>query len=592
MNLRCYQQKAKDAVMEAFVDHGTTLIVIPTGGGKTIVAAHIAKEMLAKGRVMVMVHREELLRQAQQKFLRIIGIEPDIEKAEYWSKEDSIHGKPPIVIASVQTLNSGEADKKRLHRFDPAEFSLLWIDEFHHAPAATWLRCLNHFKQNPELRVLGVTATPDRADERGLAEVCDHVAFNYQLNDIISDGYLVPIRQRRVTIKGLEFARIKTVGEDFDQQELEAVMLAEEPLHGIVQATIETACDLEIGFLQTIRDEPDRAEKLSQRLAGRKPKKTLIFTVSVAHAERISEIINRWLPKHAAAISGGTPGDIRQRTLGEFHDGQIQFLCNCAIALEGFDEPGIELVSMARPTKSRTIYAQAAGRGTRPAAIIADQLGELNTAEARRKLIAQSLKPWITLLDFVGNSGKHKLICSADILGVSRPQSVVERAAQMAEDGDVDMVEALAAAEVEDERVQAATALEEEMEAERADASDEECVVAAARRRMVVATASYSVHSVSPFAQHDREPDARHEDRATPNQIEALRQLEISPRTSSAYTRRQAGAVIESLRSKRCSIRQRWALLKSGYLAQEIDRMNFQDAMTALDKAKQEALSQ
>ena len=98
-----------------------------------------------------------------------------------------------------------------------------------------------------------MTATPDRADERGLAEVCDHVAFDYELSDIIRDGFLVSIRQRRVFIEGLEFAKIHTVSGDLDQQELEAAMLAECPLHGTVHATIETACGLEIGYLETVR---------------------------------------------------------------------------------------------------------------------------------------------------------------------------------------------------------------------------------------------------------------------------------------------------------------------------------------------------
>jgi superfamily II DNA or RNA helicase len=587
MDLRHYQQQAVDAVLGAFDQgHQTTLVVIPTGGGKTVMAAHIAKAMIEKGRVMVLVHREELLQQAAQKFRRIAGIHPAIEKAESFSPEEGLHGKPPIVIGSVQTLNSGDEEARRLHRFDPAEFSFLWVDEAHHAVAPTWRRCLEHFRQNPDIRILLTTATPDRADERGLAELCDHVAFDYELSDIIRDGYLVPIRQRRVFIEGLEFTKIHTVGGDFDQHELEAAMLAEQPLHGIVHATIETACGLEIGYLETIRDRSDRQQQIQNRLAGRPPRKALMFAVSVSHAERSAEILNRWIPYSARAISGSTPPEERRRLIAAYAAGEFCFLCNCDIAREGFDEPSIELVIMARPTKSRTVYAQAIGRGTRPAAEIADELGKFPDAESRRKLIAGSSKKHVEILDFVGNSGRHKLVCTADLLGTAKPDSIVERAAELATADGIDMSEALLQAEDEDNRARAAQAAMEELEAEEADARDEAQVIAAARRRMLVATASYRTEHVSAFDQADRGPVTHNPNGATPKQIDFLRKLGVPADTAASYGRRQASAVIDDLKSRRCTEGQAWALRRHGYTKEEIEAMNFDAASKAIDEAR------
>jgi superfamily II DNA or RNA helicase len=588
MKLREYQSQAVDAVMSAF-NSGTqtTLVVASTGTGKTLIFGHIAKSMLQRGRVMVLVHRQELLTQAAEKIRRITGIEPGIEKAEQFSAEDSVYGKPPIVIASVQSLNSGDDELRRLHRFDPSEFSLCVLDEAHHGVAGSFRRCIDHFKTNEDCRVLLVTATPDRADERGLAEICQHVAFDYELNHAIGDGYLVPIHQRRVRIDGLEFARIRTVAGDFDQGELEAAMLAEKPLHGVVHATIEQACRFEIGYLETIRDDANRVGTLAARLGEMQPRKTLLFTVSVSHAERVAEIINRWIPDSAVAISGKTPKQDRENIIADFASGRIRFLANCAVALEGFDEPSIELVAMARPTKSRTIYAQALGRATRPAEAVAHLLGELATADERRAAIRESAKPKCEILDFSGNSGRHKLICAADILGTAKPDCIIERAAELSDESDIDTSEAIERAEQEFDRAREATALLEEIEADAADAVDERRVTAEAARRLnVVATAQYSINNVNAFDQSQMEPPSPSSDGPSPKQIDALANLGVAAATAANYSRRQASAVIQNLRATRCTNRQAFALRRHGFDEAEIKAMNFDAAMKALDEAR------
>lgn len=585
MKPRAYQTQRIDEVLAAFAEgHRVVLLVAATGSGKTIIAAHIAKAFLEKGRVMVLAHRDELLRQAEKKFTDICGVMPSIEKAAEFSPEDSMHGKPQIVVSSVQTHNSG-GEIKRMTRFDPLEFSLLWIDEAHRSVSETYIRCIEHYRQNPDLCVLLVTATPDRADKRGLKEICDKAVTKYEITDAIQDGYLVPVRQRRVTIEGLDFAKIATVGGDFDAQELEAAMLIEKPLHGTAHATIESACQIEVGYLETIRDDPARTHKLAERMADKRPLRTVVFCTSVSHSERMAEIIERWLPKSSACISGNTDASERARVLRAFRKGEISFLINCMLLTEGWDEAGVEMISIARPTKSRVLYSQMVGRGTRPEDIIARDLGELETPAERRSLIQKSGKPWITILDFVGNSGKHKLICTADILGTARPIEVVERATELAED-DCDMMETLERAQRDIDREQDAEATLAEIEAEKMDIIEEVRVSAAARRRMnVVATANYSVRNVSAF---EGQPEAEqiNTNLASPAQQGFLIKLGVSPETASGYSRRQASAVIEKLKETRCTTAQGWALKRAGYGEGEIQGMNFDAASAAIDAHK------
>lgn len=586
MNLRGYQQQLVGSALAAFAaGEGATLIVAATGTGKTICFAHIASEFVRRGRVMVLVHRKELLDQAVRKLTAVAGIMPDVEKAERFSDEDGMHGKPPIVVASVQTLNSGGDDLRRMHRFDPSEFSLVICDEVHHGIADSWLRVIRYFQGgNPDLKLLGVTATPDRADGRGLAELIGHVAGVYDLPDAIRDGYLVPIRQRRVRIDGLEFSKIHTVAGDFDQGELEAAMLAERPLHGVVHASIEQACGLEIGFLETIRDQENRANLLRRRMGDKPPLKSLIFTVSVAHAERMAEILNRWIPGCAESVSGATPEDEREAILRRFARGETSFLANCAVALEGFDEPSIAMVIMARPTKSRTIYAQAVGRGTRPSDSVAHELGLHNEPEVRRKTIADSDKPRLVVLDFTGNCGRHKLVCAADLLGTAKPLDQIERAKELIDEGETDVEEAIEQAGREAELERQAREICEEIESDGNDASDERRVCAEAMRRLnVVATAQYSIRQVSAFDHSDIEAPSASEDQATPKQVDALVALGVPAQTAAGYSRRQAGVVIGKLRETRCSTRQAWALRRRGFSEDEIQKMNFPMASEALD---------
>lgn len=388
---------------------------MPTGTGKTVCFAHIAKQ--SNARVMVIAHREELVQQAADKIRTVSGMSPDIEMAEY--KAGRMY-KAPVVVASVQTLCAPMGNADRMSKFNPAEFDMLVIDEAHHATANSYRRIIDHFSSNKTLRTVGFTATPDRADKAALGMVFESVAYQYEILAAISDGWLVPIETQQVMVKGLDFSHVKTIAGDLNQGELSTIMEQEKVLHGVVTPTIEIA----------------------------KGRKTLVFASSVAHAERMSEIFNRH-GLRSAIVHGGTFKDERRRILRAYADGNIQVLCNCGVAVEGFDCPTIEVVAIARPTKSRALYTQMVGRGTR---VLPNVVDGLPTAGDRRGAIAASKKPSVLIVDFTGNSGRHKLVSAADILGGKYDEDTIAEAKErIAESGKpADVIEELerAAAEI------------------------------------------------------------------------------------------------------------------------------------------------
>lgn len=383
--LRPYQVAALAGVRQALAIALSTVLVLATGCGKTVCFAELARETVARGkRVLVLAHRSELLKQARSK-LTDVGVDARIEKAEQRA------GNAPVVVASVQSLTA-----KRLVQFDARQFGLVVVDEGHHALAPSYRAVLEHFAGVP---VLGVTATPDRADGKALGEVFSSVAYRYDLREAIRDKWLAPIRARRVVVQGLDLSSVKTRAGDLAQDELAAIMADEGVMQGVASSLFDQAGD----------------------------RKTIAFCVDVAGAHGLAEMLNRWRPGCARAIDGSADEFVREQLLVDFAAGEFQFLCNCALYLEGFDEPTITCVVIARPTKSRALYTQMVGRGTRLSPGKSDCL----------------------VLDMVGNSGRHKLVGPIDALAPGAvSEDVYGEASTLLEAGDCELEEVLAEADV------------------------------------------------------------------------------------------------------------------------------------------------
>ena len=391
MQLRPYQQQAVENIELCLQKHGSTLCVLPTGCGKTIVFSEVIRRN--PGRSILLTHREELLWQGKEKLEILMPHEEvAVEMAEF--KANAMMGMmPKVVVASVASLH-----QKRLEKFKPDMFDLVVVDEAHHSRESEktmYGRIFAHFKKNPRVKILGVTATPDRHDGRALGNIFESVAMDYSLANAINDGYLVGIEQSMVTITSLDLTTVGTYMGDLAAGSLDEVMSTERNLLGVAYPTLE--------------------------LAGNR--KTLIFTAGVHQAHRLADILNREKPNSARAIDGNMSSNHRRETMQDYADGVFQFLVNCNIATEGFDSPAVACVVMARPTKSRPLYSQMLGRGTRILPGVIEGMTEdgdrfqLETPEERKAAIAGSGKPKLLVIDFTGNSGRHRLVHPADVLG-------------------------------------------------------------------------------------------------------------------------------------------------------------------------------
>lgn len=459
MILRGYQHDALAGIFKAWKEGKRSIIlVMPTGTGKTVVFAALIRRCFPK-RVMVVAHRQELIDQAADKISRLTGFRVEIEMGERRAQQssDMFHKTAaPVVVASIQTLTAGGDGCGRMGKFDPMNFDYVIIDEVHHAPSDSYLKMIQYFSVNPNIKFLGVTATPNRTDDKALGKLFECVAFDYEIAEAIQDGYLVPIEQMFVTVGSIDFTNVRTTAGDLNGADVDAVMSSEKNLHPVANATMDA-----------IRD-------------GRRG---LGFASSIHHAYVLANIMNRHRPGMAAAVSGKTDRVERAQIVSDFAKGKLQFMWNCGVFTEGFDDSGIQVVAMARPTKSTTLYMQMIGRGTRPHEDIAHSLNKINIDVMRRAHIAASKKPSCLVLDFVGNSGKHKLINSFDVLGGDYSYEAKQKAIQftMRFGKPVRIVEKI--------REQ-----EEEIAKIKQRQLDEE-----ARKAKLVAKVTYSMRKVDPF---------------------------------------------------------------------------------------------
>ncbi len=322
MELRPYQQAALTAVLDEW-DRGVdkTLLVLPTGTGKTIVFSAVAEEAVKHGgRVLILAHRGELLDQAADKLRKATGLVSALEKAE----SSCLGSWYRVAVGSVQSLQR----QSRLDRFSPDYFSTIIIDEAHHCLSDSYQRVLSHFKS---AHVLGVTATPDRGDMRNLGQYFETLAYEYTLPQAIRDGYLTPIKALTVPLR-LDLSSVGVQNGDFKAGDL------------------GTALD---PYLDAIADE------MLKNCADRK---TVVFLPLVKTSKKFRDILNA-KGFRAAEVNGES--DNRAEILRGFEAGKYNVLCNSMLLTEGWDCPSVDCVIVLRPTKVRSLYSQMVGRGTR-----------------------------------------------------------------------------------------------------------------------------------------------------------------------------------------------------------------------------------
>jgi superfamily II DNA or RNA helicase len=298
--LRPYQIECLQAIQDSIVDgeRRKIFIKLATGAGKTFLFAHLPIILNVK-RTLVLAHREELLLQAQKTF-RSLGIEAELEQGNNVSSDSC-----PVVVASVQTLSNG-----RLSKFNSDEFDLIICDECHHCPNDSYENIIDYFDLAD---VVGVTATPDRLDEKSLLSVfTDGMVFDMSADDLIDEGYLAP--------------------------------------YDLINCNVYSVEDC----TQILNIYKKEANGL----------KTIIFCKDVLHSISVANtFVNAEIK--ATAIYGKMKQEDRAEAIKQFASGEITVLANCLCLTEGFDEPSIQCVIIARKTESTAMVSQMIGRGLR-----------------------------------------------------------------------------------------------------------------------------------------------------------------------------------------------------------------------------------
>lgn len=394
LQMRPYQQAAREAIHAEWNDgRRRTLLVLPTGTGKTIVFAAVTEDQVRSGsRVLVLAHRGELLEQAADKIKRSTGLASAVEKAE----QTCLDSWCRVVVGSVQSLQR----PARLEQFPADYFGTIIIDEAHHAITDGYQRVLEHF---PEANVLGVTATPDRGDMRNLGEVFDSLAYEYKLTQAIREGYLCPILAQTIPLQ-LDISQVTLSGGDFAVGGLGTAL---DPYLEQIASEMQTAC------------------------AGRK---TVVFLPLIKTSQKFRDILNS-KGFRAAEVNGQS--EDRAEILSDFSNGKYNVLCNSMLLTEGWDCPSVDCIVVLRPTKVRSLYSQMVGRGTR--------------------LSPETGKKDLLLLDFLWLTERHELCRPADIICENREVSrkMTENLAQAGCPEDIEQAAEQASADVVAQREEA-----------------------------------------------------------------------------------------------------------------------------------------
>jgi ATP-dependent helicase IRC3 len=326
VQLREYQKEAVKSVVKEFQQGSTSqLIVLPTGAGKSIIVAAVAHHF--KKKTLIIAHRQELITQMKEKILLYW---PEANIGICKAAQNEIDA--PIVIASIQSASQ----PKRLEQLKKTNIEVLIIDEAHHASADSYLKLITElgFKDSGKL-LLGVTATPARADGKGIDEIFKTTVFSRDIATMINEDYLSRVIGRKIethlSLRGL-------------------------PSH---------AGDFAVGQLSSKINVPSRNQLIVSKFQEHAHnRKAVAFCADVQHCKDLAATFNHYGFK-AAAVWGSMDKAERASALSAFNKGDIQVVTSCGILTEGFDEPTIEAIIMARPTKSRSLYIQCIGRGLR-----------------------------------------------------------------------------------------------------------------------------------------------------------------------------------------------------------------------------------
>lgn len=396
MQDRPYQGRAHTAIRKAVLE-GThnQLIQMATGTGKTVVFSQLPEKLgdVLPGKMLVLAHREELIDQA---IAKIRQVNPHLRIEKEMANNYASPSLADVVVASVSTL--GRKGNARLKRYDWTQFDKFVTDEAHHATASTYANIYEAAglaeRTTPYLH-LGVTATPNRADGAALRSVYDRITFTYGMREAIEDGWLCEPRGYRIRT----------------QTSLDGVKV--------------TAGDYNLGQLADTVNTPARNLLIvRQWMKLSQDRQTVAFTVDIEHARDLAAAFESE-GVSAQALWGDDP--LRQEKLQAHKAGEIKVLCNCGVLTEGYDDPNLGCIILARPTKSGVLFTQMVGRGTR----LQEGCGNLIEEHKKWDKLCREYEefgyrrtgfPWkedCIILDVVDSSSRSSLVTLPTLMGMS-----------------------------------------------------------------------------------------------------------------------------------------------------------------------------
>lgn len=515
--LRPYQREALRSIANAWAEgHKRTLVVLATGLGKTTIFTEVARRRAMAGRrpTLVLAHRIELVEQAAAR-LQSAGLGVQIESGERRAQPYPLTDGD-VVVATVQTLRGA-----RLESWPDDYFDTVICDEAHHAAALSYRVILDRFDRALHL---GVTATPDRGDAIAIGHVYPHLAFEYGIREGIEGGFLAPIRALTIGDSSLDLSSVRVTkqehGRDLSAEDIgKAMTMDERQLHEI-------------------------AAPIARESQGRQ---TLIFTPTVEVAHLLAATLSGYVggAHLVRSLDGQTDKATRAQVLDAFQRGEIRYLVNCALFTEGFDAPATSCVVVARPTKSRALYAQMVGRGTRLAPGKTDCL----------------------VLD-LATEGAHSLAKATDLFaGKDLPEDIereLQEAVERGEDVRVSVEEAEKRAQEREDR------LERERAAQRIVAD-----VRYRKRKIDILDPWAELGIDGPSTRESRGP------RATVGQADALTKAGIP--NAQSLSRAEASRMLDAITGRRkqglCTVKMARQLRKAGLRSD----LSFAEAREALD---------
>lgn len=328
MLLRPYQEAAVNDACNALDKHNNTIVVAPTGAGKTIMLSALVGKRFKDGKkILIIQHRDELVNQNKDKFERI---NPNITTSIVNGTVKCWDGDS--VFSMIQTISRNRNLRDRV------VFDMIVIDESHHAAADTYKKVIKVIKKdNPSVEIVGFTATPNRGDGKGLRSVFNNCAHQIEITSLIREGFLVPPKTYVIDC-GVrdQLENVTRKGNDFDMDEVEAIMNRKVINNAVVKNWMEKAGD----------------------------RKTVVFCSTIAHAKDLLEVFIE-AGVEAKMVVGKTPKDERSETLDSLSRGSLQVVVNVAVLTEGFDAPQVSCIVLTRPCSQKGTMVQMIGRGLR-----------------------------------------------------------------------------------------------------------------------------------------------------------------------------------------------------------------------------------